>query len=349
MSEQPISQELIPVYFEDKASMSVTVSQLEPVRQLETFSTEKVNDACDSADNSPDQYQPENVSLPLDGSDALNDVVVFAQAQELSDESTNLSQNDRYKPSRPRHARKFFRDIGCDQHDDKNVSATKVVVVDLCAESSHDMSPQNSPKSDEIFDLDSSTVTSQPSCDDPSKSGGGAFIEKIHSSPVVNLSDIIDDDRSGIDDKSSHRIERRKRRRVSESEVVILDDDVPSFEDRSDPADDMGGRSQVASTVIRPFSCPICLEDVPRGAQACILGCGHRMCFNCAEEFVCHKVQDAQVRRLCVHVWCVRGLCVVMRTCTVDCAAQGGFGLTYPGRRSHQSNCAARCPSARGR
>ena len=47
----------------------------------------------------------------------------------------------------------------------------------------------------------------------------------------------------------------------------------------------------------RTFQCPVCMDDVEKGGQVCIFGCGHRLCFTCAGTFVATKVRDGQVSR----------------------------------------------------
>jgi hypothetical protein len=98
---------------------------------------------------------------------------------------------------------------------------------------------------------------------------------------------------------SAHPSRKRKITSLQQSEIHVLDDDEMAPTRTTDNLQ-QNFRSQVASTVVRPFSCPICLEDVPRGGQACIFGCGHRFCFGCAGSFVALKVQEAQVcKSLC--------------------------------------------------
>ncbi|EKX35951.1 hypothetical protein GUITHDRAFT_146109 [Guillardia theta CCMP2712] len=57
----------------------------------------------------------------------------------------------------------------------------------------------------------------------------------------------------------------------------------------------MTDRLRISSTVSRTFTCPICLDDIPRGDQVCYFRCGHRFCFDCATNYVTVKVKEGQV------------------------------------------------------
>jgi hypothetical protein len=223
----------------------------------------------------------------------------LVQAEELCD------QNEECSPVLCRttfmRSQRLYSDSESKQNSD--VGNSKIVFVDLCNEISperslHSENSGHSPKSDDLLDVDE--VKFAVDVKELRCAGSAEFTR-----PSLVLSADLDG-KGGIHNKSKHSRKKRKRGQQNECEVVVLDDDDEpvALEETGCPTDGINERSQVASTVIRPFSCPICLENVPRGAQACILGCGHRLCFNCAEDYIGHKVQDAQVRstRMCARL-----------------------------------------------
>jgi hypothetical protein len=213
------------------------------------------------------------------------------QAEELCDQNEEGSP----VPCRTTFMRSRRLSSDSESKQDSDIGNSKIVFVDLCNEISperslHSENSGHSPKSDDLLDVDEvkfAVDVKELRC------AGSAEVTR----PSLVLSADLDG-KWGIHNKSKHSRKKRKRGQQNECEVVVLDDDDEpvALEETGCPTDGINERSQVASTVIRPFSCPICLENVPRGAQACILGCGHRLCFNCAEDYIGHKVQDAQVR-----------------------------------------------------
>ena len=179
--------------------------------------------------------------------------------------------------------------------------STKAVVVDLCSEDNLEVLSQNSQfseqspdssKSEDTNEIDESICIVKAVSRQNKKNMRS--LQHRESQHVILLTDVDSSVNKSIEE-STNRFDRRKRRR--ETEVLILDDEVLSApKEMGGAATDPDDRSQAASTVIRSFSCPICMEDVPRGTQVCILGCGHRLCFGCAGDFVALKVQEAQVR-----------------------------------------------------
>jgi hypothetical protein len=106
-------------------------------------------------------------------------------------------------------------------------------------------------------------------------------------SPVMETFDVEDDV------QVLGMLPAKRNARSSAPNIHVVVDDGENNNDVEE-----GFRLQISSTVVRPFDCPICLEEVPRGGQACILGCEHRFCFPCIQTFVSKKVEEAQVRNV---------------------------------------------------
>jgi hypothetical protein len=164
-------------------------------------------------------------------------------------------------------------------------SNTSVVVVDLCSDDNFEVSLLPSPKADLSSKKGDTVVPVYADAEIQRDISSRAFVTNREASKSTDFC-VVD----LMDSPAAVSARKRKRPFPHPSEVHVVEEDGPLTLQHND-------RSQVASTVIRPFSCPICLEDVPRGAQACILGCGHRLCFGCAGSFVALKVQEAQVRK----------------------------------------------------
>jgi hypothetical protein len=151
-----------------------------------------------------------------------------------------------------------------------------VAFVDLCSEDNFEASVLSSPIT--VYIDAGNNISSGASLSNRvgSKSTDSCVVELIEET--------IMDSSAAVSVTPSRK---RKRTRPQPSDIYVVEDGPLSSQHND--------RSQVASTVIRPFSCPICLEEVQRGGQACSLGCGHRLCFGCAGSYVAHKVDEAQV------------------------------------------------------
>ncbi len=176
-------------------------------------------------------------------------------------------------------------------------SNNSVVIVDLCSEDNFEVSVLSSPIADLSSKAGKTVSTLHSEAENKRDFSSRASLANRDLSKSIDTCVVEIMDSPAAVSANPYASRKRKNPWPQPSEIHVVDDDQLVPAKITDSLQD-NDRSQVASTVVRPFSCPICLEDVPRGGQACILGCGHRLCFGCAGSFVTLKVQEAQVCRL---------------------------------------------------